>query len=452
MSQLKFDQDRYQIKTAVFQGEEIVYRAFENIEYVQNPVDDIQKLSIYVPEDFYHQKSINDYTLTTAPIFMPNTVGGYMAGPSAVPGKPIFAKDDSIFRALQHGYVVVSAGLRGRNSKNQVGVAPACIVDYKAAVRYLRHFQEVIPGDVEKIISNGTSAGGALSALLGASGNHHDYEPYLKEIGAADERDDIFAASCYCPITNLEHADIAYEWEFEGLNDYYRSHYLPDHSIEKIHGQMSDAQIRMSHELKPLFKDYLANLHLLYEGHEMNENDLVQYIKNKVIQSANCALKAGVDLSGYDWVKINQHKVIDIDYEAFICARTRMKPTPAFDNVAMGTPENELFGTKEEQYQHFTTYSKEHSLVNGKMADARIIKMMNPMNYIQDSQATTAHYYRIRHGSDDRDTSLAISAILSILLIQEGVEVDHFYPWGIVHAGDYDLQDLFNWIDSICIK
>lgn len=45
-------------------------------------------------------------------------------------------------------------------------------------------------------------AGGALSAIAGASGNSKDYEPYLEAIGAAKERDDIFAASCYCPIHN----------------------------------------------------------------------------------------------------------------------------------------------------------------------------------------------------------------------------------------------------------
>ena len=80
-----------------------------------------------------------------------------------------------------------------------MGKAPAFIVDYKAAVRYLRHNRKNLPaGDTEKIISNGTSAGGALSALLGATGNAEEYEPYLREIGAADERDDIFASNDYC--------------------------------------------------------------------------------------------------------------------------------------------------------------------------------------------------------------------------------------------------------------
>ena len=70
----------------------------------------------------------------------------------------------------------------------------------------------------EKIITSGTSAGGALSALTGATGNCEDYEPFLKAICAADERDDIFAANCYCPIHNLDNADTAYEWWEAFLN------------------------------------------------------------------------------------------------------------------------------------------------------------------------------------------------------------------------------------------
>ncbi len=92
-----------------------------------------------------------------------------------------------------------------------VGKATDFVVDMKAAIQYLRLNKNLIPGDVEKIITNGTSYGGALSALTGASGNVKDYEYTLHEIGAADENDNIFAASCYCPIHNLENSDSAYE-------------------------------------------------------------------------------------------------------------------------------------------------------------------------------------------------------------------------------------------------
>lgn len=73
-------------------------------------------------------------------------------------------------------------------------------MDYKAAVRYLRHNRDRLPaGDTQRIIANGTSAGGALSALLGATGNSDAYEPYLKEIGAAKERDDILRRASIVP-------------------------------------------------------------------------------------------------------------------------------------------------------------------------------------------------------------------------------------------------------------
>lgn len=62
-------------------------------------------------------------------------------------------------------------------------------------------------GGANKIISNGTSACGALFALLGATGNSKDYEPYLKAIRAADASDDIYASYDYCPITSLDNAD-----------------------------------------------------------------------------------------------------------------------------------------------------------------------------------------------------------------------------------------------------
>lgn len=51
-----------------------------------------------------------------------------------------------------------------------------------------------------------------MSALLGASGNNPYYEPLLEKMGAAKERDDIFTAVCFCPISDLSHADMAYEW------------------------------------------------------------------------------------------------------------------------------------------------------------------------------------------------------------------------------------------------
>lgn len=99
---------------------------------------------------------------------------------------------------------------------------------------------------------------------------------------------------------------------------------------------------------------------------------------------------------------------------------------------------------------HFTNYGLEHSLVNGKMTDKHSVKLLNPMNYVDDSKAVKASHFRIRHGECDRDTSLAISAILTLKLRSAGCEVDYHAPWNVPHAGDYDLDELFAWIDSIC--
>lgn len=149
------------------------------------------------------------------------------------------------------------------------------------------------------------------------------------------------------------------------------------------------------------------------------------------------------------WITIVNNEVTDVDFDKFIKFRTRMKDTPAFDNISMGTPENELFGTPEIQYRHFTEFSKNHSIVNGELSEEAQIKLMNPMNYISDNSCTTAKNFRIRHGAIDRDTSLAISAILAVTLEMNGVNVDYDLPWGIPHSGDYDLDELFAWIDNI---
>ena len=61
-----------------------------------------------------------------------------------------------------------------------------------------------------------------------------------------------------------------------------------------------------------------------------------------------------------------------------------------------------------------------------------------------------AKHWRIRHGAADRDTSFAIPAMLAMKLEGAGCNVDFRMPWGVPHSGDYDLDELFAWIDKIC--
>ena len=461
---LNFDATNFTVKTETVDSQTITYRAYENIVYVKNPVDlKYHTMNIYVPENYYEGNSIGNFTLETAPIFMPNGVGGYMPGLPEVPGVHRWhGTMNAAFYALTKGYVVAAPAIRGRGPKDEqgkfTGVAPACIVDYKAAVRYLRYNCKTVPGDVQKIISNGTSAGGALSSLLGATGNSPDYETYLKEIGAAEERDDIFAASCYCPITNLEHADMAYEWMFHAVNDFHTMKFCLEEGEPKltpVDGVMTEEQVNLSDLLKPLFPDYLNGLKLKGQNGEAlgldisGEGSFKDYVKSFVINSAQTALENGADLKELTWLTLKDGKVIDLDFSQYVKFATRMKATPAFDSIYMNTPENELFGTSETQYQHFTEFSRLHSASDGVLAAQEVVKLMNPMNYIGNKNNTVAKHFRIRHGAVDRDTSLAIPVVLATKLMNEGISVDFSLPWGTRHDGDYDLVELFHWIENI---
>lgn len=492
---LRLATEQYVIKNCELDGQKITYRAFENLQYCEHPVDLIQKMSIYVPEAYYQGATVGAYDRTTAPIFMPNTVGGYLPGPIDEPGIDRHTnRINSIFLALAHGYVVVSAGVRGRTSGRiaaeffegstveaeteatgrMVGRAPALIVDYKAAIRYLRHNQDLLPGDTERIITNGTSAGGALSALAGATGNSLDYAPYLAEIGAADERDDIFAASCYCPIHNLENADSAYEWLFAGHNDYYRTKHLrTETGIVRIpdEGEMTEAQIALSESLKALFPMYVNRLGMVNdEGtaltlDEQGAGSFKDHVKNWLITSANRELRThenerlrkrwltdGSEIDQQNYLTVVDDQVVDLDWDDFVTKLTRMKATPAFDAVDLHNPENEEFGDELVESRHFTDFSMAHSTVPGaELADKRLIKLLNPTAYICEGSATIAKHWRIRHGSFDRDTSLAIPVILATLLENRGYDVDFALPWGLHHSGDYDLAELFAWIDELCL-
>ncbi|MBQ7561927.1 MAG: hypothetical protein IJS99_08885 [Synergistaceae bacterium] len=416
-SSLTFDPSNY--TTGTVNG--VSYRAYSNIVYVANPVNSsYQQLSIYIPETYFSGGTLNGYTAETAPIFMPNNVGGYMKGGISSPDG---RNSSSLSTALSKGLVVVSAALRGRDT--DYGTAPACIVDYKAAVRYLRYNKNNLPaGNTDKIISSGTSAGGAISALLGATGNSSDYNTWLNELGAANASDDIFASMCYCPITNLDNADMAYEWVFGG-----------------------DSGI--SATLKSNFVSYVNNLGLKNGSTSLTLNSdgsgsFKQYIESVYLKSAQDAINSGETVN-VSWITMSGNNAVSADLDAYSASFTsRQKNAPAFDQLDMGSAENNEFGDK-----HFTEFAYNNSTAsNPLMADSAIIKAMNPMNYI--GSANTAKYWRIRHGTKDRDTVLAIPAILALKLSENGCNVDFASPWDTGHGGDYDLDELFSWIDSIC--
>ena len=202
-----------------------------------------QQMNLFFPEHANH----------SSPIILIVGNGGWM--PTPVPENTVTDGDDynsansNIGAAIKAGYVIVSIGTRSRGLLDVVsgyyaGHSPAVIADTKSAIRFLRINAPDLPaGDPDKIVITGISGGGALSAVIAASGNSPDFFPSLFEIGAAgihwigskpfeetsdedksrpanyssDIRDDVFAAIAYCPIIELSIADMAYEWDYNAV-------------------------------------------------------------------------------------------------------------------------------------------------------------------------------------------------------------------------------------------
>ncbi len=467
---LKFDPKAYQTLDVTVNNQTIKVRAYENIVYVSNPVDSAyQSMNIYIPESYFQGKTINGYTVDTAPIFMPNAVGGYMPARPMTVGVGRDGKPNSVSQALHQGLIVASAGARGRTLKSEqgeyYGKAPAAIVDLKVAVRYLKANDDVMAGNANKIIVNGTSAGGAMTALLGATGDSADYAPYLDKLGAAKASDSVFAVSSYCPITNLEHADMAYEWQLADVTDYKKmSITMLDYNVKRelVAGKLTDSEKQTAQALKQDFPSYVNGLKL--KGHDGKlltlDKDGNGSFKDEVIyylnQSVNAAHKQGVDLSGYAFLaqKKSANPYYIADYSGFLKTYTgRSKTPPAFDALDLSAGENNLFGSATTDNRHFTAFSVKHNTAqNAQTADAHTVKLMNPMAYLDDKTVKTAQHWRIRHGAKDSDTGFAIPVILATKLKNQGKDVNYAMPWGQGHGGDYDLDELFAWIDGVAKK
>ncbi len=463
-------------------GKTVNFTAYEKLYFVTN-VDDstYQYMNVFVPEG----------TSQETPIFLRTYVGGYMASEAAQP-----QASDASGRALAEGYVVAIPGSRGRNSRvgdTWTGRAPAAILDLKAAIRYLRRFDKEMPGDAERIITDGTSAGGAMSALMGATGNHPDYEPLLEAMGAAKERDDVFASVCFCPIIDLEHADMAYEWLFKDTDSRQGG---------------SEEQQKVSAELAALFPAYLNSLDLhKSDGTPLTADNYLDYIKELLIASAQKAKDAGADISADLGFKFNNETmgrfaapvnggmpgggrpdgmppsfnqgnrpagqggnmpmmrmgggrigeyITDLDlptYLNYVVSTQPLKGVPSFDSKGVlgsrASGENEEFGDDSGSSVNFTEYGAAANSTALTDEIRRNVYLMNPMNFIGNPKATNSPHWYVRHGARDRDTSFPIPVAFATKLENVGLDVDFLLAWNRPHSGDYALDDVFDWIKQI---
>ena len=474
---LAFDAKNYESMSTTVDNKEIKYRAFEYIPYVANPIDiDQQYMNIYVPEEYFNNGTINGYNTQTAPIFMPNAVGGYMPSQAMTP-KMENGKPNSVLYALSRGYVVASPATRGRTNKasdgNFIGKAPAVIVDLQAATAYLHANDSAMPGNANRIITNGTSAGGGVSLLQGATGNSSDFQPYLQALGAATAATNVYAASAYAPITNLDAADMAYEWSYNGITSFNKvtmgqgelpqanvggNSAPPQRTMQRVNLNTDD--LSYSKMLSEHFPDYVNNLQLrdslgrILKLDKNGNGTFKNYVKEFIVAAANKAAAQGTDLSKHTYlVRDNKTGAIkDINWEAYNHFVSRSKAPGAFDSRANDTGENNLFGTSTTDNNHFTITAALHDSTANQdvyVENAKIVTMMNPMNYLGSPAATNARFYRIRYGTADSNTSVAIPLIVGTRAQNLGYRVDMATPFNVDHSGDYDLEELFNWMDNI---
>ncbi len=444
---LLFPKDNFTVEVKTVKtsaGEKkVTYRSYLHIPYVANPIDkDYQSMNVSVPVKL-DEEAVD---ATNAPILFVIGVGGYMSVNNARTVSGNFRGNADL--AIAAGYVVVSPGCRGRDNKaadgTWYGKAPAAIVDLKAAIRYIRHNQGVMPGNVNWIFSTGVSAGGALSALLGSSCNNNLYDPYLKEIGAADATDNIFGSACFCPITDLEHADGAYEWMY---------------GTTPTKSGLVDQEL--SKQLKAINAGYQTSLNLQgkYGFGTITADNYDKYLlQYYLIPSANKYLNGLTDEKRKEYLESNKwitwtDKGASFTFADYVTHVGRMKGLPAFDDFAMRQPEPDLFGSKNTPARHFTNFSLRNSSnnLNTEIDNEvkSIVNLMNAMYFIgQKNEGCTKNWW-LRQGTSDNHTSQTVIANLATSLENQGRNVNTFLYWDAGHGADQDAEDFIAWIGNV---
>jgi len=407
-----------------------------SIPYCSNPgTTQNETMGIYVPGQYmtgtknsdgtYTCKmntsgELNGYTSETAPITLPIDTPGYMAQTA-----PTSYDYNSIASYLKAGYVYVIPGIRGRDNimgttstdQSYSGGAPWGVTDIKAAVRYYRFNKSLLPGDTDRFFSYGMSGGGAQSALIGATGDSKDYYPYLESIGAAmtDENgnsisDAIMGSMDWCPVTSLDYADEAYEWN---MGQYFSTDTRDSSKftsalsndmatefasyINKLGLKGEDGTILTLSESSSgiynsgTYYDYILTEIETSLNNFLSDNTFPYTSKSTSIQVGNTASSGGgvADLAGgqgggtpqggnnatsetktyqtaqdyinslntdENWItydaKTNTAKITSI--EAFVKhCKNATKPVGAFDSVDLSRGENNLFGNGQSTTSHF---------------------------------------------------------------------------------------------------
>ena len=487
------------------------------VVYVANPASlDYETLGIYVPGAYLEATANGDgtytasvksdaqvgqFTAATAPYVLPVNTPGFNASQA-----PTWLAD-GIANYTQAGMIYLQPGIRGRDNTTDsqgqevVGGAPWGVTDLKAAIRYVRYNKDVLPGDTDKIVSFGHSGGGAQSAVLGASGDSTLYNPYLEALGAAMKdkegnpiSDAPYGTMTWSPITSLDYADAAYEWNLGQFAD----------SNTRAEGTFTQA---LSQDLAKEYANYINQLGLKHEGQALTltessegiytQGSYATYLEEVVNQSLNNFLadtsfpytsdgagpggttesvtyetaQAFIDSLNAEtqWVTYdaatNTAKISSLaDFAKYV--KTASKSVPAFDALDRSLAENAVFGVADANELHFdqlvarllkNNQAKYESLTDwnsqyvtdfesdlaktdslGKTIAERQ-DLYNPMFYLTSAYSgyqtsKPAPHWRIRSGLSQGDTALTVETNLALALENQAngavKSVDFATVWG----------------------
>ena len=487
------------------------------VVYVANPASlDYETLGIYVPGAYLEASANGDgtytasvkpdaqvgqFTAATAPYILPVNTPGYNASQA-----PTWLAD-GIASYTQAGMIYLQPGIRGRDNTTDsqgqevVGGAPWGVTDLKAAIRYVRYNKDVLPGDTDKIVSFGHSGGGAQSAILGASGDSTLYNPYLEALGAAMKdkegnpiSDAPYGTMTWSPITSLDYADAAYEWNLGQFAD----------SNTRAEGTFTQA---LSQDLAKEYANYINQLGLKHEGQALTlaessegiytQGSYATFLEGVVNQSLNNFLadtsfpytsdgagpggstesvtyetaQAYIDSLNAEtqWVTYdaaaNRAKISSLaDFAKYV--KTASKSVPAFDALDRSLAENAVFGVADANELHFdqlvarllkNNQAKYESLTDwnsqyvtdfesdlaktdslGKTIAERQ-DLYNPMFYLTSAYSgyqtsKPAPHWRIRSGLSQGDTALTVETNLALALENQAngavKSVDFATVWG----------------------
>jgi hypothetical protein len=265
------------------------------------------------------------------------------------------------------------------------------------------------------------------------------------EIGAADASDNIFGSACFCPITDLEHADGAYEWMY---------------GTSPTKSGLVDQEL--SKQLKTFYAEYQKSLNLQGKngfGTITTDNYDKYLLQYYLIPSANKYLRGLTNekrkeyLEKNKWITWTEVKGATFTFAGYVTHVGRMKGLPAFDDFDMKQPEPNEFGNKTIDSRHFTNFSLRQSTGNNSAEidpDLKmLVNMMNAMYFIGQNDSDCARYWWIRQGTSDNHTSQTVIVNLATSLENRNKDVNTWLYWDAGHGADEDPEDFIVWIGNV---